>query len=381
MKRALLTIVLLGLSTVPAYAAAPTETTVFQSGTEGYHTFRIPAIVKARDGALLAFAEARRASASDTGDIDLVMKRSTNGGKTWGKVQVVGDNGPNTFGNPAPVVDRRTGRIVLLSTHNAGTAHESDIRKGTVKPEDSRRVFVQHSDDNGRTWSKARDITPQTKQADWRWYATGPGHAISLRSGRMVVAANHSSAPPSGSSDNGTEAKYYDAHLVYSDDGGRNWHIGAKDINADGVVNGNESTAAELPDGRVYVNTRDQNGTSDGTRAATYSTDGGRSFTAPFQPVPALVAPVVQGSTLQVHNGPLLFSAPGDPTARQKMTVRASKDGGKTWPKSVEISTSKAAYSDLVQLKDDKVGLLYETGVTGTYERIVFHTFGVGSVG
>ncbi|SDN67662.1 sialidase family protein [Allokutzneria albata] len=372
MKLALISVVLLGL------APAPAETAVFQSGTEGYHTFRIPAIIKARDGALLAFAEARKASASDTGDIDLVVKRSVNGGKTWGKLQVVGDNGPNTFGNPAPVVDRRTGRIVLLSTHNAGHVHESEIRKGTVKPEESRRVFVQHSDDNGRTWSKARDITPQTKQTDWRWYATGPGHAISLRSGRLVVPANHSSAPPSGSSDLGTEPKYYDAHLLYSDDGGRNWHIGAKDINHDGVVNGNESTAAELPDGRVYVNTRDQHGTSDGSRAVAYSNDGGRSFTAPFTPAPALVAPVVQGSVLQVRKGPLLFSAPGNPTAREKMTVRASTDGGKTWPKSVEISPDKAAYSDLVQVDEDRVGLLYEAG---PYERIIFHTIGMGSLG
>ncbi|GAA4031506.1 hypothetical protein GCM10022247_65690 [Allokutzneria multivorans] len=374
MKIALIASVLLGLTPAPADAV------VFQSGTEGYHTFRIPAIIKARDGALLAFAEARKASASDTGDIDLVMKRSTNDGKSWGELQVVGDNGPNTFGNPAPVVDRRTGRIVLLSTHNAGHVHESDIRKGTVKPEESRRVFVQHSDDNGRTWSRARDITPQAKQGDWRWYATGPGHAISLRSGRLVVAANHSSAPPSGSSDLGTEAKYYDAHLLYSDDGGRNWRIGAKDVNHDGVVNGNESTAAELPDGRVYVNTRDQNGTSEGTRAAAYSTDGGRSFIAPFAPVPALIAPVVQGSVLQVHSGPLLFSAPGNPAVREKMTVRASTDGGRTWPKSVEISTAKAAYSDLVQA-GDRVGLLYETGSAGPYERIVFRAIRIGSLG
>lgn len=363
----------------PAGPSAEDPVTVFQSGTAGYHTFRIPAVVRTRGGALLAFAEGRRGGAGDAGDIDLVLRRSTDGGRTWGPLRTVGDNGPNTFGNPAPVVDPRTGRVVLLSTHNAGTATEQQILRGEVPPEASRRVFVQHSDDDGVSWSAPAEVTATAKRADWRWYATGPGHAIALRrgphAGRLVVPANHSAAPPAGSSDTGAEPKYYGAHLLISDDGGATWRIGAEDSTPDGWVNANESTVAQLPDGRLYVNTRDQNGAAEGSRAATYSHDGGDSYEAPFAPRPDIVGPVVQGSTLQVDGGPLLLSLPGDPGARRDLTVRASADGGRTWPRTILVAEGPAAYSDLVALNGRTVGLLYENGQAGPYEAITFRRF------
>lgn len=364
--------------------AAADAATVFQSGTDGYHTFRIPAVVRTRSGALLAFAEGRRGGAGDAGDIDLVLRRSADGGRTWGPLQTVGDNGPNTFGNPAPVVDPRTGRLVLLSTHNAGTATEQEILRGEVPPEEGRRVFVQHSDDEGVTWSAPTEVTATTKRASWRWYATGPGHAIALRrgphAGRLVVPANHSAAPPAGSADTGAEPRYYGAHLLLSDDGGATWRIGAEDSTPDGLVNANESTAAQLPDGRLYVNTRDQNGTAEGSRASTYSRDGGRTYEAPFASRPDLVGPVVQGSTLQVTGGPLLLSLPGDPGARRDMTVRASTDGGRTWPHAFLVASGPAAYSDLVALDHRTVGLLHENGVAGPYEVITFRRLAVTQV-
>lgn len=377
-------------ATLSAVSQSPTSpptaepVSVFRSGTEGYHTFRIPAVVRARSGVLLAFAEGRRGAAGDAGDIDLVLRRSTDGGRTWGPLQMVGDNGPHTFGNPAPVVDPRTGRVVLLSTHNAGTASEQEILRGEVPPEDSRRVFVQHSDDEGTSWSAPVEVTPTTKRADWRWYATGPGHAIALRRGphpgRLVVPANHSAAPPAGSADTGAEAKYYGAHLLISDDGGTTWRIGAEDSSPDGWVNANESTVAQLPDGRLYVNTRDHNGAADGTRASTYSRDGGSTYEAPFAPRPDLVGPVVQGSTLQVTGGPLLLSLPGDPGARRDMTMRASTDGGRTWPHALLVGTGPAAYSDLVALDGRTIGLLHETGVAGPYEEITFRRLAVSRI-
>jgi sialidase-1 len=121
----------------------------FRSGTDGYDTFRIPAIVQTRRGTLPAFAEGRRSGAGDTGDIDLTVKRSSDGGCAWGPLTVVADSGANVSGNPAPVVDPRTGRVVLLSTYNAGSVTEAQIMRGEVTAEQSRRVFVQHSDDDG----------------------------------------------------------------------------------------------------------------------------------------------------------------------------------------------------------------------------------------
>jgi hypothetical protein len=368
----------------------PEGTVVFESGTEGYHTFRIPAIVQAADGTLLAFAEGRADGGGDTGTIDLVLKRSTDGGDTWGDLQVVGDNGANVYGNPAPVVDQETGRIVLLTTHNAGHATETAIRRGEVTDEESRRVFVQHSDDHGATWSEPREITEDAKRPDWRWYATGPVHGIQLQhepyAGRLVIPANHSATPPEGSGDTGAENKYYGAHSLYSDDGGETWQIGGIDRPEDGVINPNENTALELNDGRVYFNARDQNGTSSSTRAVTHSSDGGASFDAAYQEEPQLPAPVVQGSTLRLSSTALgapkdrvLFSAPRGP-GRVGMRISSSFDEGETWNEGKLIHDGPAAYSDMVRLGNNRVGILYEAGVAGPYETITFARYTTGQL-
>jgi sialidase-1 len=346
----------------------------FASGVEGYSAFRIPAIV-ATPGGLLAFAEGRLAGLSDFGNIDTVMKRSTDGGCTWGPLRVVQDSGANTSGNPAPVVTA-TGRVVLLTTYNGGTATEAAILRGEVPAEASRRVFVQYSDDAGSSWSAPREITADAKAANWRWYATGPGHAIRLtrgaHAGRLLVPANHSIAPPAGSTDLGSEAKYYGGHSLYSDDNGETWHIGYVDDNPDGYVNVNETTAAELPDGRVYLNTRDHNGTGPSNRADAYSADGGQTLPIPFRPQATLVGPVVQGDVLQL-TGPgaaLLYSGPADPASRAALTIRVSDDQGATWRSALALSGLPAAYSDLVQLDADTLGVLYETGNFGPNETI-----------
>ena len=363
----------------PAQAApARCEVSVpYTAGTEGYSAFRIPAIVTTKSGDLLAFAEGRSDGLGDAGNIDTVVKRSDDGGCTWRPLRVVQDSGANTSGNPAPVVTA-SGRIVLLTTYNAGTATETAILRGQVPPEDGRRVFVQYSDDDGTTWSAPREITSVAKRADWRWYATGPGHATRLtrgpHRGRLVVAANHSVAPPAGSADLGSEAKYYGGHDLYSDDDGRTWHIGYVDDNPDGVVNVNETTATELPDGRVYFNTRDQNGTAPGNRADAYSGDGGRTLRQPFRAQPALAGPVVEGSVLQARGAkaPLLYSGPADPSTRAVMTLRTSHDGGVTWQPALTLSQLPASYSDLVQVDAGTVGVLYETGNAGPNETITF---------
>ena len=341
----------------------------FVSGTQGYNTFRIPAVVRAKNGTVLAFAEGRVESAGDTGAIRVVQRRSTDGGCTWGPMTVVSDNGDATAGNPAPVV-LPDGTVVLLTTRN-GRVSEKEIMSGTVSPEDSRRVFVQRSRDNGRTWSPETEITDVAKGADWRWYATGPGHAIVLRGGRIVVPANHSTAPPAGSTDVGTEAKYYGGHDLISDDGGRTWRIGFSEDRTDTTVASNETTVAQLPDGRLYFNSRNQGtGTN---RVDAYSTDGGATLAAPYTQQPGLTIPKVEGSVLQtVRPDLLLFSGPSDPASRRSLAIRASADGGRTWRQTLLVSTAPAAYSDLVQLNGGTVGLLYETGVAGSSETITF---------
>lgn len=354
------------------------ETTVpFRAGREGYASFRIPAVVLTNSGTLLAFCEGRVGSQEDFGNIDVVLKRSSDGGRTWGPLQVVAQNGTGLAGNPAPVV-LDTGRILLVHVRNAAAATEDAIRRGKVSAANGRRIWVTHSDDDGLTWSAAREITGQVKKANWRWYATTPGHAVQISTGRVVVPANHS-LPPTGT-DNGTEGKYNGGHCLLSDDLGQTWRIGYVDDNTDGYVNVNETTAAELPDGRLYFNTRNDS-PSPGTRADAHSLDGGQSLVKPFRPQAGLVGPVVECSVLHLRTPDvLLFSGPADPGFRALMTVRRSRDGGTTWQDAYTVDGLPAAYSDLVRVDDETVGLLYETGDFSAYETITFRRIPVGAL-
>ncbi|MFB8775342.1 sialidase family protein [Streptomyces broussonetiae] len=344
-------------------------TVPFSAGSEGYASYRIPAVVATASGALLAFCEGRAESARDWGRIDVVMKRSTDGGRTWGPLRVVASNGAGLAGNPAPVA-LDDGRVLLVHVRSAAAASEELIVHGKVSRADGRRVWVSHSDDEGLTWSGPREITEQVKRPDWRWYATTPGHGIQLRTGRVVVPGNHT-LPPQGT-DTGAEPRYNSGHCLLSDDGGASWYLGYLDQSTDGYVNCNETTAAELPDGRVYFNTRSDS-RSPGNRADAHSADGGRTLVRPFRPQAGLTGPVCQGSVLHLGDPDvLLYSGPADPAFRALMTVRASTDGGTTWRSAHPVDGLPAAYSDLVRADDDTVGLLYETGDFGAYERIVF---------
>lgn len=360
----------------PAYAAEPyhEEGAVYTANTDGYFCFRIPAIVKATNGDLLAFAEGRINNCDDRGNIDLVLKRSHDGGRTWGPLQVVSRGNGDTHGNPMPIVDERTGRVVLFTTHNPGT--------GTG----GRVPFLQVSDDQGVTWSAPREMTELIRPAWTAWYATGPVHAIQLKrgphAGRLVMSANHESPGPDGKSVAGI-------HLGYSDDGGDTWQLGASAGGATDDIFVNESTLVELTDGRIYVNVREA-GTAEGTRAYAISSDGGTSYDAPFRMVPALTMPVVQGALLRLTatdegdaRNRILFSGPANPGKRQALTIRSSYDEAQTWETWQDgkvISWGPGGYSDLVKIETDPAlgpvaGVLYESGVAALYEVIQFVRF------
>jgi sialidase-1 len=336
----------------------PRSTDVYVAGEAGYHTFRIPAVIATQTGTLLAFAEARRSGAGDAGDIDLVLKRSRDDGASWSPLRVVGDNGPNTFGNPCPVVDRTTGVVWLLSTHNRGTDREKDIIAGASQA--SRTVWATKSSDDGETWSPPVEITASVKAPDWTWYATGPGIGIQTRGGRLVIPANHADA---GSG-------VHRSHLVYSDDGGAHWTLGAS---ADPGTN--ESQIVELADGRLMVNMRNHPPQPENFRMVAISADGGRSLSR-ASPDRALVEPPAQASLIRLTTAAtadrnrLLFANPAS-VARERLTVRLSYDEGATWPVARVVHEGPAAYSSLVALPD-AIGLLFERGDRSPSERITF---------
>ncbi|HEX5271308.1 MAG TPA: sialidase family protein [Gemmataceae bacterium] len=298
----------------PARAdSAPVEQqALFTSGEGGYHTYRIPALVATTKGTLLAFCEGRKKGRGDSGDVDLLLRRSTDGGRTWGKPQVVWDDGDNTCGNPCPVVDGKTGTVWLLMTHNRGGDTEARILDGTSRG--TRTVWVTKSDDDGVTWASPAEITKDVKMADWTWYATGPGVGIRTKAGRLVV--------PCDNCVKGSKARQ--AHVILSDDGGKSWKLG-------GVVGPdcNESQVVERTDGSLLLNMRSYRGHN--RRLVAVSKDGGETFSRPEEDR-ALVEPVCQASVLRLpgRDGGVLFSNPAS-TKRERMTVRLSTDEGKTW--------------------------------------------------
>lgn len=334
---------------------------LFRAGDKGYQCFRIPAMVTTKNGTLLAFAEARKKGCGDAGDIDLVLKRSNDGGKTWSEMSVVWDDADNTCGNPAPVVDQKTGNIVLLSTWNLGSDHEKQIIDQTSK--DTRRIFVLSSSDDGLSWSKAREITADVKLPNWTWYATGPCNGIQMQSkkykGRLVIPCDHIEA----------NTKKYFSHSIHSDDGGQTWQLGGT-TPSDQV---NECSVAELPKGVLMLNMR--NYTSVRVRQVSMSKDGGATW-AELQRDTTLIEPVCQGSLLwygKKGRKPFLaFSNPAHQKTRANMTVRLSYDQGKTWTQSHVVYEGPSAYSNLAILPNGNLACLYEAGKKSPYESIVF---------
>lgn len=306
---------------------------IYKNGEEGYRCFRIPALITTAKGTVLAFAEGRKNNCGDAGDIDLVVKRSADGGKTWSPLMVVWNDSTNTCGNPAPVVDQQTGKIVLLSTWNLGGDHEKEIIADTS--ESTRRVFVLHSADDGLSWSAAKEITADVKKTNWSWYATGPGRGIQISKGkfknRLVIPANHVTKI--------TRKNY--SHAIFSDDGGNSWKLGG--ITRQDSVN--ESTVAELSNGRLMLNMR--NASKKRVRQTAISKNGGKSWSH-IKADTTLIEPVCEGNLLQYkYEGKaeaLLFSNPASKTSRTQMTIRVSYDNGKTWASKL-LYAGPSAYS------------------------------------
>ncbi|MEU6273399.1 sialidase family protein [Streptomyces populi] len=361
----------------PAAASGAFEQQVLFKASQdpGYACFRIPSVVRTTEGTLLAFAEGRVLNCGDAADIDIVVKRSTDGGRTWSPLQVVNEGNGDTHGNPTPVVDRGTGRIVLAETYNTGRTDSA----GCSVPCD-RTPHLQYSDDDGLSWSRPRDLSDEILPANWNsWYATGPVHGIQLtrgrHAGRLVFAVNTETW-------DGTRVTANNAALITSDDGGDHWDIGATDswpIAADGTFRQkpSEMTLTERTDGSVLVSGREQDGTDLGHRTQAVSRDGGDSFLSPFRDVPDLYAPQVQGSTLRVGDR-ILLSCPADPDRRRTMAIRSSYDGGRTWDsvdRGTVVTTDWSGYSDLVRVDGDTVGLLYEGGAVDARDEIRFARF------
>ncbi|MBC7319678.1 exo-alpha-sialidase [bacterium] len=328
---------------------------LFVSGEYGYSSYRIPAILVSNNGTILVFCEGRKYSASDTGDIDIILRRSTDGGKTWEEPRVIADAGKDVFGNPAPVLDRRTGTIYLLLTWNLAEKGERAILTESAP----RTVWLMKSVDDGKTWSSPIEITKYVKREDWTWYATGPGHGIQLKNGRLIIPCDHAIRLSQGEIFD--PKKHYYSHIIYSDDG-VDWHIGGT-VPRGGT---NECQVAELSDGSLYLSMRNY----DGSYRRAYSISGDNGITwGKVKIDEALIDPICQASIISDSNrGIVVFCNPSS-LKRENLTLRISYDGCRSWSKSITLYEGPSAYSDLALL-DDMLFCVYENGNNSPYERI-----------
>jgi sialidase-1 len=347
-----------------------THKDVFTAGTEGYHTFRIPAIVTAMDGTLIAFAEGRRDNSHDpgNGDIDLVLKRSTDNGATWSALQVLDDPGEKWgASNPTPVVDRANGRVLILYNRWEPGIDTPQAQAGTMK----NQTWMRSSDDNGRTWSAPRDITRSARDYDnWSAMFLGPGGAIQTRSGRLLVPAAMSPDTyylwASVGAFSG-RIEIMRSFALYSDDHGATWQRGAL---LPALTN--ECQLVEIADGAVMMDARQDGGDH---RWIVVSQNGGQTWSRPRAgQVVSPVATAIERYTSKAAGDDrdrILWTGITGP-GRKGLVLRVSYDEGQTFTNEHLLYGGYAAYSELTILKDKTVGVLWERGVSDGYQHITF---------
>ena len=336
------------LFTVHEAVVAQEPVTVFEPVPDQYSSTRIPALVVTPKGTLLAFAAGRIESASDWADMDLLLRRSDDGGETWGPIQVVAPRaGGKPTDNPTPIVGKD------------GTIH-------LVYQRDYAYAYYTQSTDDGLTWSPAVNITPTFEafkgEYDWKVLAPGPGHSIQLESGRLLVPvwlANSDKIKPHRSHHPSRIA------TIYSDDNGKTWQRGAMVPDVEGFKDPSETMAIQLPDGRVMLSIRNE---SDRRRKGiSFSKDGISGWTAPTYDE-ALFEPICMSSIISARHREkdyLLFLNPDSEDIpkhpRENLTLKVSADNGKTWSIERVVHAGISGYSDIAVGDDGTIYCLYET--------------------
>ena len=363
------------IATSSITGSTATVTAVYYRGLDRrYPVFRIPALVRVGDE-LLAFAEARP-TVDDHGRIDLVVRRSVDGGQTWGPLSVVVRGQDEAIGNPVPVVIPRasgTADVLLVYCSNPANVNEDTIRAGVAGA--TRRVWMVRSGDGGVTWSAPAELTSAVKRVGWTWYATGPGGAVVTagsdgNAATITIPATHADGPgPIGS---GLDH----SHVLISTDSGSSWRLGGDALN-----HTNEATIAALPDGTLLLNSRDLSPLR--RRVLQLSHDGGATWSELWRTT-ELTEPPPRGchGSMVAAQGSLFFTGLASTAARARLSLWRSVDGGHTWPWSRLLHAGPAAYSSMRVLANGTLGVLYERGESRFAffaQRIVFERIELGS--
>lgn len=322
------------------------ESQPFVRNADNYSYYRIPSMVITKHDVVLAFAEGRVDGREDGGNIDVVLRRSGDRGRTWQDLLVVYNDGTATCHNPCPIYIPELNRVVMVMNRNYADS----------------RIFVTYSDNEGQTWSDPREITNDVRPAGVKRFTQGPCHGIVKQrepnKGRLIVPGYQRSA-----SDN-----EYHANIIYSDDNGQTWHCGGEVP----TPQTNESTVCELSDGSLMLNMRmeynDNVPDSEKYRGQSISRDGGMTWTP--STLISLQDPGCQGSILTYSYGGgdngknvLLFCNPAWQARRWHNTLRVSFDDGATWSKGVDFTGEEVGgYTDIACFSDGEIAVLSEYG-------------------
>ncbi len=340
---------------------------LFEANKDGYALYRIPGIVVTKKGTVLAYCEARKNAGGDWGQIDLMLRRSTDSGKTWeprqhlvqfeqkfernpvAVKQKLGKPGETTLNNPVAIVDVKTGAVHFLVCVEYA------------------RCFYLRSDDDGKTFSKPVEITATFDKFkpdyDWKVLATGPGHGIQLVNGRLIVPVWLSTGT------GGHAHRPSCVAVIYSDDHGKTWQRGDIVVRDPELANPSETVAVQLTDGRVMFNIRHEG--KPHFRGVSFSADGATKWTKPkldeALPEPICMASIIRLPMKSPFDAPrILFVNPNNSMGRERKNVsaRLSEDDGKTWRAAKTIEPGASGYSDLSVAHDGTILCFYERGST-----------------
>jgi hypothetical protein len=336
---------------------------LFVPGEGGYAAYRIPGVVAAGD-TVLAYCEGRRSGSADWGDIEVLARRSADGGRTWGDARVLATPPADAKQNPAG--PKRVAGALTVNNPVAIAGGAGGVVHFLYCVEYD-RCFYRRSEDAGRTFAEPVEITGTFEkfrpEYDWKVIATGPGHGVRLRSGRLVVPVWLSTS---------TKGPHRPSRVatIYSDDDGKTWRRGDV-VPTPGLVNPSETAVAEV-NGTVMLNIRHEG--EPHLRAVVSGRDGATGWGEPRLD-PALPEPVCMGSLLTVHQPGrpdlLLFCNPHNPDGRERknLTVKSSADGGRTWDASLTLEPGFGGYSDMADVGKGRVVCLYERKGTLTLAR------------
>lgn len=384
--RYLLLTILLAIGCGPGQVAEESKTTasgrftqqpLFEAGAGGYAHYRIPAVAVTGQGSVLVFTEARMNMGGDWGTIDILMRRSTDGGETFDEPRKIVKVEGEIQQNPVALAQDLAKPGEVTYNNFAPIVAADGVIHALFCVEYARAYYVR-SEDDGLTWSTPVDVTATFEEFrsdyDWRVIATGPGHGIQLKNGRLVV-------PVWMSDGTGGHAHRPSAvSVVYSDDAGATWRRGDMTVAHPRLKNPSETLALELADGRVMLNIRHEN--PEHRRAISYSDDGATGWTDPVFDE-ELLEPICMGSLIRLSlaesggKNRILFAnphsdEPRDPEKpegnhkRQNIAVKLSYDEGETWASNKVVEPDISGYSDMAVGPDGTIYLFYERGSAAT---------------